>query len=148
MNDEKDQRRLGKLEPRHTFFLNPYRDERFTYCPKCGEKMRARKKPFLVHVDPMHPVTLNMTGRYCPHCDLVILHQDVVEDLLARALAEHEPSALGNDYLVLGTVERRYFHKHKHGGGTIEAALKNLHDFKEVVIFEPAPYGWMRDEEE
>ena len=148
MNESNAKRRLGKLPPRHTFFLNPYRDQRFTYCPKCGEKMRSRKKPFLVHVDPMHLVTLNMTGRYCTDCDLVILHQDVVEDLLARVFMEHETSALGNDYLVLGAVERSYFHRHKHGGGTIETALNNLHDFKEVVIFERAHYGWVRDEEE
>lgn len=148
MVGDNSEKRLGKLEPRHTFFLNPYKDARFTNCPKCGEKMRARKKPFLVHVDPMHLVALNMTGRYCPDCDLLILHQDVLEDLLARLFSSHDPSAIGNEYLVVGTVERPYFHKHKEGAGTIGAAIENLHDFQEVVIFEPAHYGWVREEEE
>lgn len=37
--------RLGKQEPRYTFFLNPYEDVRFTSCPQCGRKMRQRKLP-------------------------------------------------------------------------------------------------------
>jgi hypothetical protein len=39
--------------------------------------MKARKRPFLIHIEPKHLLVLNMTGRYCPACDLIILHQDV-----------------------------------------------------------------------
>jgi hypothetical protein len=98
----KKRRQLGELEPRYRFFLNPYRDERFTRCPTCDQQTKARKYPFFVHVDPLEPVILNMTGRYCPDCDLLILHQDRVEGLLARLFAHYKPELMGNDYLVMG----------------------------------------------
>ena len=125
---------LGELPPRHTFFLNPYRDERFTRCPMCRKLTKVRKKPYLIHIDPNVMLVLNMSGRYCPDCDLLILHQDVVEDLMVRAFQEHDPSVIGSDYLIIGTVERRSWRE-----GDPQTALANLHDFREVVTFEPEP---------
>ena len=140
--------RLGQLAPRHTFFLNPYRTARFTRCPLCERQMKARKKPFFVHVDPNLPVLLNMTGRYCPPCDLLILHQDQVEELLALAVGNAAPELVGNEYMVMGTVERGYWRRHPRQPGTLQETLANLHDFKEVVVIEPAHYGWYPAEEE
>jgi hypothetical protein len=48
-----------------------------------------------------------MSGKYCPRCDLLILHQDKVEELLAAALAQQNPDLIGNDYLIVGTKERK-----------------------------------------
>jgi len=121
---------LGKLPPNHTFFLNPYRDERFTRCPICQGPTKVRKKPYLVHIDPKQLLMLNVSGRYCPDCDLLILHQDVVEDLLARAFQERAPPIIGNDYLIIGTVDRRAWRE-----SDPETLLANLHDFREVVTF-------------
>ena len=59
----KEIRQFGKLAPQYSFFLNPYEDERFTRCPQCGAKTRQRKLPLVIHVDPMHPVSLNYTCR-------------------------------------------------------------------------------------
>ena len=69
--------------------------------------MKARKHPFFIHVDPQQPVVLNMTGKYCPACDLLILHQDKVEELLTVSLARSNPDVIGNEYLVVGTIERK-----------------------------------------
>jgi hypothetical protein len=137
---------LGKLPPAYTFFLNPYRDERFTRCPKCQATMLARKKPFLIHIDPRVLMLLNMTGRYCPRCELIILHKDRVEDLLTRAFERAAPSIIGNDYLIIGTVEPAYWRKSKGKAGAPEV-FEHLHDFKEVVIFEALP-RWVRDDSE
>ncbi len=63
--------RLGKRPPRYKFFLNPYRDARFTSCPKCRGKTGLRKMPLVIHVAPLNPLTLNKTVRYCPYCDLI-----------------------------------------------------------------------------
>jgi hypothetical protein len=90
---------LGKLLPQYRFFLNPYQDFRFTRCPQCGRTMRNRKHPFFIHIDPQQPVILNMTGKCCSDCDLLILHQDKVEELLAVALMGSNPDVIGNDYL-------------------------------------------------
>ena len=135
--------RLGKLDPRYRFFLNPYRDARFTYCPQCEQRMHARKEPFFVHVNPIRPVILNMTARYCPACDLVILHQDRVEELLAYTLQD---KIAADDYMVMGTVERTFW-RHRSERNAIPATLEQLHDFREVVLFEPAHYGWVTEEQ-
>jgi hypothetical protein len=138
-------RLLGKLPPQHTFFLNPYADQRFTVCPKCGGKTRIRKFPFAIYINPQVLMTLNMSGPYCPVCDLIILHQDKVEQLLTAAFLERQPSIVGNDYLIIGTVERDYWHKASTTGGTYEGLFESLHDFKQVVTFEPQRWGWMPD---
>ena len=98
--------RLGQQTPRYRFFLNPYQDARFTRCPICRAPMRQRKLPLVIHVDPMQLVALNKTCRYCPRCDLLIAHQDEVEGILAALFSERQPEVIGNDYLVIGTVDR------------------------------------------
>src|SRR6266851_5435429 len=50
---------IGKQSPRHRFFLNPYQDERFTTCPRCGFKTRPRKFSLVIHVDPIYPLLLD-----------------------------------------------------------------------------------------
>ena len=87
-------------------------------------------------------MVLGYTCRYCPDCDLLIAHQDQIEVLLAKLLAEHDPEVIGNDYLVVGTVERSVWRagmKHPKGIGDM---LEHLHDFKEVRTVEYRPAGW------
>ncbi len=103
----KEAPRLGKLPPKYVFILNPYTDARFTRCPGCDQKTKQRKLPLFIHVEPLRPVVLGKTCRYCPDCDLLIVHQDELEAQLEALFAERDPSLIGNDYLVLGTVERQ-----------------------------------------
>jgi hypothetical protein len=98
--------RFGQLEPQYNFALNPYPDARFSKCPDCEQKTRQRELPLLTHVDPMHLIALNYTCRYCPDCDLLITHQGEIEELLAALFVEDDPSVIGNDYLMIGTVGR------------------------------------------
>ena len=134
---------LGKLPPAYKFFLNPYEDFRFTKCPICEAKMHSRKLQFLVHVDPMHPVILNMTAAYCPKDDLLILHKDKLESLLAATFVTRAPEVLGNDYLVVGTIERDASRQAATGELKIGDVFDELHNFKEYLKFEPVHYGWV-----
>ena len=109
--------------------------------------MRQRKVPLFIHVDPMHPVILGYTCRYCPDCDLLIAHQDVIEHLLASMFDERDPSVIGNDYLVMGTVERKAWREGMKTPKGIEEMRENLHDFKEVRTVEYRPAGWYPAEE-
>jgi hypothetical protein len=143
---KKKKTRLGALQPKYRFFLNPYQDVRFTNCPQCDRQTKVRKHPFFIHIDPTQPMLLNMSGRYCPHCDLLILHQDKVEELLAAVMLQHNPELIGNEYLIIGTVERGAWREGKQQPQHLKKALDNLHQFKEVVIFEPEHYGWVPDE--
>lgn len=62
-------RRLGKQEPRYQFMLNPITSVRFTTCPGCDERTLLRKVPLVVHGDPLNPVAINKSCRYCPRCE-------------------------------------------------------------------------------
>jgi hypothetical protein len=131
--------RLGKQPPRYRFFLNPYSDVRFTTCPQCGEKTRVRKLPLVIHIDPLQMVALNKTCRYCPRCDLLIAHQDQLEAWLASFFGQQQPELVGNSYLVVGTEDRAAWRRGTHTPLAISEALEYLHDFIEVVRFDPAP---------
>lgn len=133
--------RIGQQPPRYRFFLNPYPDIRFTSCPQCRRKTRQRKLPLMIHVDPLTPVALNKTCRYCPSCDLLIAHQDEVEGVLAALFTTHKPEIVGNEYLVLGTMERSAWRRGIATPLTIQEMRAVLHDFRDVVRFEPAGWG-------
>ena len=133
---------IGKLPPQYTFILNPYTDARFTRCPGCNQKTKQRKLPLFIHVEPLNPIVLGKTCRYCPDCDLLIVHQDELEAQLEALFAERDPSLIGNDYLVLGTVERQAWRESLKQPKGIQGMLEHLHDFKEVRTVEYQPAGW------
>jgi hypothetical protein len=91
-------------------------------------------------------MTLNMSGPYCPACDLIILHKDKVEDLLTRSFIERDPSIIGNNYLIMGVVDRAYWRKASTVGATHQELFDSLHVFENVVQFE-VHYGWMPDDD-
>src|SRR5215469_11145943 len=99
-------KQLGKLPPRYRFILNPYADARFSSCPMCQGRTLLRKLPLVIHVKPAYTIALNKTCRYCPTCELLIAHQDEVEAQLVAIFAERQPEMIGNEYLVIGTLER------------------------------------------
>ena len=137
--------RLGKLPPMYNFILNPHAETRVSRCPSCEARMRQRKVPLFIHVEPMHPVAIGYTCRYCPDCDLLVAHQDEIEHLLANLFAERDPSAIGNDYLVMGTLERTAWRASlKEPMSTVEL-LEQLHDFKQVWSLDYRPAGWYRE---
>ena len=134
---DKKRSQLGKLPPKFSFFLNPYQNARFTRCPSCNKLTKARKHPFFIHIYPSQPFILNMTGRYCPACDLLILHRDKVESLMTYSMEQIDPSLIGNDYLIVGTVERKGWRESIKQPGNYDVVFDNMHDFKEIVQFEP-----------
>ena len=139
--------RLGKLPPMYNFILNPHSETRVSTCPACEQRMRQRKVPLFIHVDPAQPVSINYTCRYCPECDLLVAHQDEIEHLLASTFAERDPSAIGNDYLVMGTVERAFWRESMATPKSPAEMLEHLHDFKEVWSLEFQPGGWYKDDQ-
>jgi hypothetical protein len=136
-------KRLGKKPPRYSFFLNPYTDARFTHCPKCDRRTGQRKVPLVIHVDPLNPLALNYTCRYCAFCELLIVHQDKLESLMAAIFAERNPGIIGNDYLVLGTLDRPDWKRGLETPWSGGELLEHLHDFKRVLSFELIG-GWMK----
>jgi hypothetical protein len=89
-------------------------------------------------------MALNKTCRYCPYCDLLIAHQDELETILAAFFAQTNPAVVGNDYLVVGTLDRPDWQKGVKGPVSVPEILEHLHDFRQVLNFEPVG-GWQPD---
>ena len=140
-------KRFGQLPPRYTFALNPYQDARFSKCPKCNRATYPRKFPLLIHVDKSGPLILGKTCRYCSKCEFIIAHQDELESALAGIFAEREPTAIGNDYLVLGTVEKKAWRQNLDKAGSIDEILPHTADIKEYVTVEYEPARWVFESE-
>jgi hypothetical protein len=99
-----------------------------------------------LNIFPNQPFTLNMTGRYCPKCDLLILHQDKLESLMVYSMEKFDPSLIGNEYLVMGTVERKAWREAQKQPSSYDVIFDNMHDFKEVVEIKPVRWNWEPDE--
>ena len=141
-----DVTRLGQLPPLHDFFLNPYVDVRFTAaCPSCSGKTKQRKLPLAILIENWGMVVLNKTCRYCPSCDLLIGHQNQIEEQLSHAVNEGAISG-SDDYFVVGTLERKDWRRGMAQPLSNEEMLAALHDFKEHLEFEPA-WRWEFDQQ-
>jgi hypothetical protein len=129
--------RLDEQPRRHRFILNPYSEERFAFCPRCDRATKQRKFPLLIHVEPRNPVALNKTCCYCRRCDLIIAHQDELELQLAALFANRDPTTLGREYLVMGTLDHDVWDRGLRIPLSIPEMLANLHVFQEVLGIEP-----------
>src|SRR5258708_14726876 len=88
---------------------------------------------------------LNKTSRYCPTFDLLIAHQDEIENLLVRTFTARAQEIDGNEYLVIGTVDPADWKHIAQNQLPVQDTLEALHDFREVVTFKPAAaWGWSR----
>lgn len=100
-------KRLGKMPPRYSFILNQYPTERLSKCPKCNKATYPRKFALFIHIDKWGPLVLGKTCKYCSKCELIIAHQDELESQLAYNFSRLAPEVIGNDYLVMGTMDRK-----------------------------------------
>lgn len=141
--------RLGKLPPRYGFMFNPYPDQRISRCPVCDGKTGQRKVPLLIHVDPLHLISLNYTCRYCQRCDLLVAHKHEVEHLLTTLFRQYDPHAIGNLYIMIGTVEKSAWREGMKQPKGIDEMLPHTSDFanyyEELRITRP---GWYKADQE
>lgn len=138
---------LGKLPPRYDFTLNPHSDYRATRCPRCDRPTTLRKFALMIHVDPQQLIALGKTCRYCPKDELIIAHQDELEALLAELFTQYDPSVIGNDYLVIGTVEHQAWREGLTTQKTTAEMFEHLADFKSYRKIESQPGGWVPAEQ-
>ena len=132
-----------KQKERYCFFLNPYIDCAFTRCPQCETNTKLKKYCLLIHIEPHHLITLNKTTRYCPCCDLIIAKKEELEQLLCAICEKRFPEIIGNEYLVLGTMERKDWKKGMQGTMTAKEAMDYVYLFKDIWSFEVEPGGWV-----
>ena len=134
---------IGKLAPRYSFILNQHPDERLSRCPQCHRPTHLRKFALLVHIDELGLITQGKTCRYCTRCELIIAHQDELEAQLAESVGTIALDVIGNKYIVLGTVETKFWQRGMQGHcPQLEEALNHTADFKRVLDLIVQPGGW------
>ena len=112
-----------------------------TKCPKCGAKSKVRKFPLVIHIEPDILFVLNNTCRYCTRCSLLIVRQSEIEPLMVGAFEEWNPSIIGNDYLIVGTLPRSvWIAGHKNAAHPADI-IEQTHLFEDLWEFEVAG-GW------
>ena len=88
-------------------------------------------------------MALGKTCRYCPHCELIMAHQDELEAELANAFSHIAPEVIGNAYTVLGTMEKKVWQEACGGKGQPpEEPLRHVAEFSKVLTLEYEPGGW------
>lgn len=123
---------------RHTLFLNPYPDHRFHHCPRCGRETHKRNRVLIAQSGPDFVAPAMATCRYCTKCDLLIAHQDEIEQALREMLPPHEQEkVLGGQIAVFGTLDRSQL------AGDVETITPNelfeaFHPIEDVTHFEMA----------
>lgn len=138
--------RFGHLPPRYSFALNPYEDVRFSKCPKCDRATYNRKFPLLIHIDKFGPLVLGKTCRYCSKCEFIIAHQDELEPILTAMLSERAPAMVGNEYFVLGTVDKKTWRQGLETEGSTEEIRGHTADIKKYVELTYVPAHWAPSE--
>lgn len=77
-----------------------------------------------------------------------MVHQAELEAELADKFATLAPEVIGNEYMVLGTVEKKVWQRGLQGSGTgLDEVLKHTSDFKKVLDLKVEPGGWYPAEE-
>ncbi len=131
--------RFGGGERRYRYVINPFPDVSCTTCPGCEKEMRQRTLPLLIHVDPENLIALNYTCRYCADCDLLVGKKSEIEEHLTTIFTERDPRVIGNDYLIMGTIEKPAWQEGMRQPKPIDQARRYMHDFEgqsELRMFE------------
>jgi hypothetical protein len=112
-------------EQKYNFILNPYPDYRVSRCPFCENRAGQRKIPLLIHIEPSDYIALYYTCKYCKECDLLIAHKHEIEHLLTCIFLQNDPEVIGNNYMILGTVEKKAWRE----------GMKQSKEIKEIIPY-------------
>lgn len=136
--------RIGGLPPRYAFALNPFVDMRVSKCPLCNRPTHLRKFALLIHIDQFGSLVIGKTCRYCTPCELIVAHQNELEAELAHGLERIAPEVVGNEYFVIGTVDKKVWQRGLRGDETrLNAMLPHVAEFQKRLDLK-IEGGWTR----
>jgi hypothetical protein len=135
-----------KYKEKYYFFPNPYEDCAFTKCPKCETKTKVRKFILLISIEHNQLFLLNKKCKFCTNCELIIAKKKEIESLMAAGLLQVNPKVIGNDYLTIGTIDRKDWKAANEQSLTSAEIIDKAYLFKDQWDFKVIPAGWYRDE--
>lgn len=136
---------IGKLPPRYSLMLNSYVEERLSKCPICKRQTHARKFPLLIDIRDFGPLVLGKTCKYCSLCELIIVHQHELEAELVTAFEKLAPECIGNEYLIIGTMEKKIWQAGLTDPGSLSESLEHVAEFRKQFDLIVDPGGWQKD---
>jgi hypothetical protein len=142
----KQNRHLGKLPPRYTFIKNPYSDYKASKCPICQKQTFKRKFALMIFIKDTYPLAQGLTCKYCSKCELIIADQEVLETELCISFEKIDPSKIGHDYFVAGTIDKKTWKKNIGKETDFENMLEYVSDFKSIQELHCEPGGWYKDD--
>jgi hypothetical protein len=141
-NLEDQKKNRHNLAYSHHFYLNPYSNLRFYRCPDCNNQSNQRKLPLLIHIKPSTTLAINITCRYCKLCNRLICHKDQLEHIMTCTFQERDPSIIGNDYFLLGIIERKIWRQSLTRTIYPSEMLPYLHEFTSYEELRMTEKGW------
>ena len=87
-------------------------------------------------------ILIHIKCYYCTSCDLIITKQSELEHLLATGFSQINSNIIGNNYLVIGTVDRKDWREGNEQQIEPAETIKKMYVFKDVWNFEVIPAGW------
>jgi hypothetical protein len=79
---------------------------------------------------------------------MLIGHKDEIEHHLTEMFLKINPEAIGNYYLVIGTVEKQAWRENINQPKQPNEMLNHIHDFKSYQNIRMTMAGWFRDDQE
>jgi len=140
--------KFGLLDSMYSYLLNPYPELRHNSCPVCRNKTGQRKLPLVIHVDPKHLIALNYTHRYCRNCDTLLGHKHEIEQLLFDLFSQNNPEAIGNKYVIIGTMEVKAWRDGLDKQQPVSEALAHIHDLRKYEDLRMTMAGWFPKDRE
>ncbi|WP_234017295.1 hypothetical protein [Nostoc sp. 'Lobaria pulmonaria (5183) cyanobiont'] len=103
--------------------------------------------PLVIHIEPKQLFLLNKQCKYCPSCDLIIAKKQEIEPLMAATFVQTNPQIVGNNYVVMGTVDKKDWKEGDKNLLSPSEMIGRIYVFKDVWNFEVIPAGWYPNEE-
>jgi hypothetical protein len=136
--------KFGKLEPKYSFAINPYKDLRASKCLQCRKKTFKRKFPLLVLSEHAPAIVLGFTCVYCAKCEIIIVHKEDFERELFKAFDKTSPKAKLHEYFVVGTFDKSIWKENLSNTGASHDMQNNVSDFKVQFNIGSSPGGWSK----
>ncbi len=108
----------------------------------CRGNTFKRKFPLMIMVEDGPALSLGLTCKYCARCEFIIAHSHELEAELCTAFEKIAPAKIGNDYHVVGVMDKKVWKKGLKAGSPSGNAMDAVIFFKQYLTLEYSPGGW------
>ncbi|WP_372880460.1 hypothetical protein [Psychromonas sp.] len=124
---------MSNRPKKYSFALNPDPDYKVSKCPQCHKSTFKRKFPLVIHVDnAKNLLNLGFTCKYCAKCEFIVADKYDLQTELTIAFEKLDPACIGNEYMVIGTSDKRLWNKQMQQNRTTSIENFQIIEFESV----------------